>query len=171
MDIEREASVPVIHQTARASCLHDHFYSRIQVRTIWVFWTDFPLIRLVLWTWPLVRIDTPESDQVSRPGNDEGRYFYLFFREKKRAGAHGSYVDDLLRTGDREFKNFCFKMHERFETNRDELLPMTCSGFNIQRGTIFLYSMNRTFKEKRLQELHNSSSFSDFVQCICVSHG
>ena len=77
---------------------------------------------------------------------------YFSFRDDKLVGIHGSYVDDLLRSGDSEFKEFCEATHRRFETSGDEDLPVTFAGFNITNHNNQL-SMEQTFYIKQLEEL------------------
>ncbi len=71
-------------------------------------------------------------------------------------------MDDLVRSGDAEFRKLCHKTHERFETSGDESLPVTFAGFNLSRSDEGHLSMDQTFYIKRLEELDPSSPFSDF---------
>ena len=48
-------------------------------------------------------------------------------------GIHATYVDDLLRAGNKTFKRICKITHETFETSEDEVLPLTYAGFHISR--------------------------------------
>lgn len=80
------------------------------------------------------------------------RSFCLLFHNNKLVNLHGSYIDDLLRAGDEEYSKLCIHTQERFEMNREESLSVTFSGFNIQWGTDFPYSMGQIFYVKQLQE-------------------
>ena len=86
---------------------------------------------------------------------------YFSFRGNKLVGINGSYVDDLLRSGDSEFKNWCKRTHEKFETSGDEPLPVTFAGFQISRNEHNLLSMDQTFYIRRLEELDPSLPFTD----------
>ena len=79
---------------------------------------------------------------------------YFSFRENILVGIHGSYVDDLLHSGDDEFRPWSDKTHEKFETREDDESPINISGFNISGTNNSLFCMDRIFYVKRL-EVHD----------------
>ena len=50
---------------------------------------------------------------------------YFSFRLVELVGINGTYVSNLLRTGDNEFSKRCDKTHQTFETSGDDPLPFT----------------------------------------------
>lgn len=82
-------------------------------------------------------------------------------KDCKLVGIHGSYVDDLLRPDDEEFRQWCLLTYERFVTTGDEKIQTTFSGLHI---TIFngRTSMDEQIYVKQLKELDSSSLFADF---------
>ena len=78
-----------------------------------------------------------------------------------QADIHRSCVDDLIRAGNDEFRDWCEPTHERFETGGDEELPITFAGINITEQNNIL-SMDQPFYVKLIEELDPSSSLADF---------
>ena len=75
---------------------------------------------------------------------------------------NGSYVEDLLRVGNREFRDLWSHTHRRFETSGDDDLPVTFAGFEIARESDGSFTIDQTFYLKRLEQLDLSSTFENF---------
>ena len=87
---------------------------------------------------------------------------YFCFRFGELAGINGTYVDDLLRAGDHEFRKKCTKTHKVFETSGDDPTPLTFSGFNVCVNDDGSLSIDQNFYRKQLECLDSASTFPDF---------
>lgn len=76
-------------------------------------------------------------------------------------GASGSYVDDLLRAGNKERAQLCNITHEMLDIYGDEHVPFTFAGFNIDRSQGSL-SIDQGFYLPRWEELPSDILFASF---------
>lgn len=77
-------------------------------------------------------------------------------------GLSGGYVDDLLRAGIPEFREYASLTNRRFEMDADEELPCTFSGFSLSRQETGCLEQNQHFYLQNLESLSLKSSFSQF---------
>lgn len=78
-------------------------------------------------------------------------------------GLSGTYVDDILRAGTFEFRNFCLKTNQRFEMAPNNELPCVFAGFSIERdayGTVILNQRDYIYALKILPE---DATYRDFT--------
>lgn len=87
---------------------------------------------------------------------------YLSFCGNKLLRIHGSYVDDLLLWVDIEFKDWCKRTHENFETSGDEPMPVSSAGFQISRNEHKCLSMDQEFYVRRVEKLDLQLTFAYF---------
>lgn len=76
-------------------------------------------------------------------------------------GMNWSYVDDMLQAGNRAYENICQRTHDTFESSRDDHVPFTFAGLNIDHtnGTL---SIDQRFYLSKLEELPMESSYCDY---------
>lgn len=77
-------------------------------------------------------------------------------------GLSGGYVDDLIRTGNQDFKKLSRKTKEVFDMAEDELLPCNFTGFSLRRGTGRDILIDQHAYLKNLEEIPLDAKFSRF---------
>ena len=77
-------------------------------------------------------------------------------------GLSGGYVDDLIRTGDEDFKELSKKTNERFDMAEDQKLPCSFTGFSLgfEKGRTIVQDQHEYLK--KLEKLPLTASFSQF---------
>ncbi len=90
---------------------------------------------------------------------DHALYYYI--NNGKLKGLSGSYIDDIIRTGDEEFKQMSNKTNRKFEMAADEELPSEFTGFIIKRQNENIFISQSHYLQK-LSILPKEASFSDF---------
>ena len=80
--------------------------------------------------------------------------FYFSFRNSQLAGINGTYVDNLLCTGDSKFKDESKDTHNRFETSGDDYPPFILSGSNVKYACNGPYTIDQNFYIKNIEEIH-----------------
>lgn len=75
---------------------------------------------------------------------------------------NGTHVEDLLRSGNLNFKEICKETHKRFETSGAESTPpiFTVSTLTTQSDDLFI--MNQTPYLKKLKNLETTCNFREF---------
>ena len=87
---------------------------------------------------------------------------YFSFRLGELVGINGTYVEDLLRAGDVEFRRKCQVTHEKYEISGDESVPLVFAGFTLSRNSDGSFSIDQNQYRKQLEYLDKSSTFSEF---------
>lgn len=148
MDIGREASMRAIHQPLERRVFTTKLSLEFELEPSECFEQLRPLYGLCdacqLWNESLHQHFSGDQRMVSTKTDPS---LFFSFRDNKLSGAHGSNVNDLLRTRDRDVKVLCSKAHNRFETNGNELLPVTFAGFNIRKEQNFLTRKTNFLRE------------------------
>ena len=89
--------------------------------------------------------------------------FYIWIVNGLLKGMSGSYVDDLMRAGDDDFKELAKKTASRFEMAKDEEPPCEFTGFHLDRADDGTLTMDQQAYVKTIRPLGMDASFSDLA--------
>ena len=81
---------------------------------------------------------------------------------KKISGLSGTYVDDLLRAGDNNFKALSRKTNRLFDMKPPSSLPCDFSGFHLHKDDNGIVQQSQNNYMKKLEELNNDATFTEF---------
>ena len=87
---------------------------------------------------------------------------YYLFNKGNLVGINGTYVNDLLRAGNAQFRLKCELTHKRFETSVDAEIPMTFAGFHVTRPKHYPFSIDQNLYVTKLEELDPWTDFPIF---------
>lgn len=87
---------------------------------------------------------------------------YYLIENDVLIGMIGTYVDDILRCGDNNFKQKAQSTHETFEMDKDEFLPTEFTGFEIKKNSYGEVVISQDHYLKNIFTLTSDASFSDF---------
>ena len=85
---------------------------------------------------------------------------YVLMADWLLKGTSGGYVDDLIRTGDKSFKNPCSKTKEQFYMAEDQSLPCMLTGFSLSQSTQGTIVQEQHEYLRKLEELPLDASSS-----------
>ena len=85
---------------------------------------------------------------------------YLSIRKGELIGINGSYVDNLLRTGTRDFRSEWELTHRKFGTSGNEVPTFTFAGFRMSSNGDNSYRIDQNFYLPELVAIENSIEFS-----------
>ena len=77
----------------------------------------------------------------------------------------GSYVDDLIRSGDQHFRKISEATGDKFEISEDSTLPSEFTGFVIDLGQEGFFYIDQNAYLQKLECLPRNCSFEIFVRC------
>ena len=87
---------------------------------------------------------------------------YVLVDNHRLKGLAGGYVDDLLRAGDRKFRQLASKTREKFEVAKDKGLPCTFTGFFLSKTRSGTFVLEQHQYLRKLEHLPLDATFSDF---------
>ena len=88
--------------------------------------------------------------------------FYYMMEEGVLKGLSGTYVDDLIRSGDQHFKQVSKKTNEKFEMTEDGSLPAEFTGFVIDRDTDGNFYIDQIDYLRKIECIPYDASFGHF---------
>jgi len=77
-------------------------------------------------------------------------------------GLSGSYVDDLLRCGDKKLRKFGRRTNERFDMAEDEEPPCTFTGFRLHKGKDGDLELEQKEYVEKLKPVPEDGTWKDF---------
>ena len=77
-------------------------------------------------------------------------------------GLSVAYVDDMVRTGDKKFKELAKQTAQKFDMADDDVPPCTFTGFRLEKGPDGNLALHQDEYIKKLPMLNAESIFSDF---------
>ena len=90
------------------------------------------------------------------------RSLYCQFEDDQLVGINGSYVDDLLRAGTDEWKNYSDATLERFETTGSQQAPSIFAGMHITESEN-MFHIDQDFYMSRIEQIPLNAKFSRFA--------
>ena len=87
---------------------------------------------------------------------------YSLFRTSELTGVNGRYVDDLLSSGNNQFKSILSRTLERLETNGNDELCTTIAGIHIEYfpdRTYIIDQLSCVDKLTQLRKMLHSKNF------------
>ena len=87
---------------------------------------------------------------------------HVLHDKNKLISMHSSFVDDLLRCGDKMFLDTCLKTDSRFQTGNDNCISLRFAVFDISRLSNESIQIDQLKYVKKLEQLQPTAKFSDF---------
>ena len=89
--------------------------------------------------------------------------FYLLMKNNLLQGMFGTYVDDILRSGNAKFRDLAKKISKRFKMAEDSSIPCHFVGFRLQRGKKGTLELNQEEYMRKLRPMPTDGSYSEFA--------
>ena len=89
--------------------------------------------------------------------------FYMSMKNNLLEGMSGTYVDDILPSGNANFRDLAKKTSTRFEMAEDSSLPCQFVGFRLQRGKNGTLELNQEEYVRKLRPMPTDGSYSGFA--------
>ena len=102
------------------------------------------------------------ADLGMKPFRIDPALYYLISNGILR-GLSGSYVDDIIRTGDDKFRKISRKTGEKFEMAEEEEIPCTFTGFSLSRDSKGSIMLDQHSYLRKLEILHLDASLGMFL--------
>ena len=84
---------------------------------------------------------------------------YFQFRSGELIGINGSYVDDLLHSGNGDFKSISDSTLSRLEISGNEEIPFSFAGILITRSSNQSYAIDQSSLTQNLTQLRTDATF------------
>lgn len=107
-------------------------------------------------------LDRHQKEDVGMKPLRSDPALYVLMKDNLLQGLSGGYVDDLIRTGNKDFRALARKTSHKFEMAEDENLPCVFTGFSLKRQETKAIAQNQHDYLRRLEKKSSDCSFCTF---------